>query len=63
MARTVSSDEPIHNVSDAEAVLRQLEEHHVVIEAREESLTRVLETGEKMIEDGHFASEEVNINL
>ena len=59
MASHVSSDEPIHNVSDAEAVLRQLEEHRVVMDSKEETLSRLLETGEKMIEDGHFASEEV----
>lgn len=59
MGRVISSDEPIHNLSDAEAMLRQLEEHHVVMESREETFTRLLETGEKMIEDGHFASEEV----
>jgi spectrin beta len=59
MGRVISSDEPIHNVSDAEAMLRQLEEHHVIMESREETFTRLLETGEKMIGDGHFATEEV----
>lgn len=62
MSRTISSDEPIHNVTDAETVLRQLEEHRVVMETREEVFTRVLERGEKMIEDGLFASEEVRFN-
>ena len=60
MSRTISSDEPIHNSVDAETQLRQLDEYKSEMDTREDSFNQVLETGENMIEDGHFAADEVS---
>ncbi|EDO49575.1 predicted protein [Nematostella vectensis] len=62
-SRLIASDDPVHTVSDAERMMRELDEHHAEMDAREESFARVLETGEKMIEDGHFAEEEITDKL
>lgn len=59
MSRTISSDEPVHNVVDAEVLLGRLDEYRSELDAREESFNHVLETGESMIEEGHFAADEV----
>ena len=62
MSRTVSSDEPVHDVADAEVLLTRVEEYRLEMDAREENFNQVMETGEKMIESGHFAADEVSFS-
>ena len=59
MSRTISSGEPVHDVTGAETVLRRIDEYRSEMDAREEGFNKVMEAGEKMIENGHFASDEV----
>ena len=60
MSRTISSGEPVHDVGDAEVLLRRIDEHRSEMDAREEGFNKVMETGERMIDSGHFATDEVS---
>ena len=60
MSRTISSGEPVHDVTGAETLLRRIDECRSEMDAREEGFNKVMEVGEKMIDDGHFAADEVN---
>ena len=59
MSRTISSGEPVHDVTDAETLLRRIDEYRSEMDAREEGFNKVMETGEMMIDNGHFAADEV----
>ncbi|XP_068689103.1 spectrin beta chain-like isoform X1 [Montipora foliosa] len=59
MSRTISSGEPVHDVTDAETLLRRIDEYRSEMDAREEGFNKVMEAGEKMIDNGHFASDEI----
>ena len=61
MSRTISSGEPVHDVVDAETLLRRIDEYRSEMEAREEGFQKVMESGERMIDNGHFAADEVNV--
>ena len=60
MSRTISSGEPVHDVGDAEVLLGRIDEHRSEMDAREEGFNKVMETGERMIDSGHFAADEVS---
>ena len=63
MSRTISSGEPVHDVVDAEAQLRRIDEHRAEMDAREEGFQKVMEIGERMIDNGHFAADEVSVSF
>ena len=60
MSRTISSGEPVHDVGDAEVLLGRIDEHRSEMDAREEGFNKVMEAGERMIDNGHFAADEVS---
>lgn len=49
----------MHDVTDAETLLRRIDEYRSEMDAREEGFNKVMEGGEKMIDNGHFAADEV----
>lgn len=63
MSRTISSGEPVHDVVDAEAQLRRIDEHRAEMDTREEGFQKVMEIGERMIDNGHFAADEVSFDF
>ena len=63
MSRTISSGEPVHDVTDAETLLRRIDEYRSEMDAREEGFNKVMETGERMIDNGHFAADEVTTTI
>jgi len=63
MSRTISSGEPVHDVGDAEVLLGRIDEYRSEMDAREEGFNKVMEAGERMIDSGHFAADEVRIPM
>lgn len=63
LSRTIGSEEIVHDVVDAESFLQRLDEYKSEMDTREEAFSQVMETGEKMIEDGHFATDEITEKL
>lgn len=64
MSRTIVSEETVHGVDDdAESLLQRLEEYKSEMDTREEAFNQVMDTGEKMIENGHFATDEITEKL
>lgn len=61
MSRTISSGEPVHDVGDAEVLLGRVDEYRSEMDAREEGFNKVMEAGERMIDSGHFAADEVSV--
>ena len=61
MSRTISSGEPVHDVGDAEVLLGRIDEYRSEMDAREEGFNKVMEAGERMIDSGHFATDEVSV--
>ena len=59
MKETISSEEPARSVSGAEALISKHNEHKAEIDAREDSVTQVAKAGRKLIQQSHYASEEV----
>ena len=51
----------MHDVTDAETLLRRIDEYRSEMDAREEGFNKVMEAGEKMIDSGHFAADEVRM--
>lgn len=51
----------MHDVTDAETLLRRIDEYRSEMDAREEGFNKVMEAGEKMIDNGHFAADEVRM--
>ena len=49
----------MHDVTDAETLLRRIDEYRSEMDAREEGFNKVMEAGERMIDNGHFAADEV----
>ena len=50
----------MHDVADAEVLLGRIDEYRSEMDAREEGFNKVMETGERMIDSGHFAADEVS---
>ncbi|KAK2560477.1 Spectrin beta chain [Acropora cervicornis] len=63
MSRTISSGEPVHDATGAETLLRRIDECRSEMDAREDGFNKVMEVGEKMIDDGHFAADEITEKL
>ena len=63
MSRTIASEESVHDVMDAESLLQRLDEYKSEMDTREEAFSNVLNTGERMIEEGHFAADEISEKL
>ncbi|KAJ7373044.1 hypothetical protein OS493_014188 [Desmophyllum pertusum] len=59
MSRTISSGEPVHDVGDAETLLRRIDEYRSEMDTREEGFNKVMEAGERMIDNAHFAADEI----
>lgn len=51
----------MHDVGDAETLLRRIDEYRSEMDAREEGFNKVMENGEGMIDNGHFAADEVSL--
>ena len=62
MAELVSTAEPARGVSEAEALLAKHSEHKAEIDAREDTIAQVTKVGRKLIQQGHYASNEVRFN-
>ncbi|MPC51704.1 Spectrin alpha chain [Portunus trituberculatus] len=63
MRAIISADELAKDVAGAEALLERHQEHKGEIDAREDSFKTCRESGEKLVEKNHNASEEVKQNL
>lgn len=50
----------MHDVGDAEVLLGRIGEYRSEMDAREEGFNKVMEAGERMIDSGHFATDEVS---
>ena len=50
----------MHDVGDAETLLRRIDEYRSEMDAREEGFNKVMEAGERMIDSGHFAADEAS---
>ena len=59
MGALISTEEPAHSVSGAEALLAKHNEHKAEVDAREESLAQITRNGKKLTQQGHYASSEV----
>ena len=53
----------MHDVGDAETLLRKIDEHRSEMDAREEGFNKVMEAGERMIDNGHFATDEASFSF
>lgn len=51
----------MHDVGDAETLLRRIDEYRSEMDAREEGFNKVMENGERMIDSGHFAADEASL--
>ena len=62
MGALISTEEPAHSVSGAEALLAKHNEHKAEVDAREESLSQITRNAKKLIQQGHYASSEVCVS-
>lgn len=63
MGALISTEEPAHSVSGAEALLVRHNEHKAEVDAREESLAQITKNGKKLIQQNHYASSEVCVYM
>ena len=56
----ITSDELPRDVTGAEALISLHKEHRAEIDTRQKDFSRFKQTGQSLIEDGHFLSEEVS---
>ncbi len=59
MKTVISADELAKDVAGAEALLERHQEHKGEIDAREDSFKSTAEAGQSLLENNHYASEEV----
>ncbi|XP_074042234.1 alpha Spectrin isoform X2 [Leptinotarsa decemlineata] len=63
MKAIISADELAKDVAGAEALLERHQEHRGEIDAREDSFIATTEAGKLLLENGHYASDEVKEKL
>lgn len=63
MKAIISADELAKDVAGAEALLERHQEHRGEIDAREDSFVATSEAGKQLLENGHYASDEVKEKL
>ncbi|XP_031333128.1 spectrin alpha chain isoform X3 [Photinus pyralis] len=63
MKAIISADELSKDVAGAEALLERHQEHKGEIDAREDSFSATTEAGKQLLENGHYASEEIKDKL
>jgi spectrin beta len=63
MGSHISTEEPADSVSGAEALLAKHNEHKAEVDARQESMSQINKNGKKLIQQGHYASTEVQESL
>ncbi|KAL3280132.1 hypothetical protein HHI36_017636 [Cryptolaemus montrouzieri] len=63
MKAIISADELAKDVAGAEALLERHQEHRGEIDAREDSFIATTEAGRQLLENGHYASDEVKEKL
>ncbi|XP_015840607.1 spectrin alpha chain isoform X3 [Tribolium castaneum] len=63
MKAIISADELAKDVAGAEALLERHQEHRGEIDAREDSFAATTEAGRLLLENGHYASDEVKEKL
>ena len=63
MTARITSDELAKDVSGAESLISRHKENKAEIDARQKDFTRFTQTGHKLISDGHFLSEEVQMGI
>lgn len=61
MEREMQADKPVRDVSGADLLRTRHEEIRAEIEARQDMFDTVLKSGEQLIENKHYASEEVRM--
>ena len=59
MKTVISADELAKDVAGAEALLERHQEHKGEIDAREDSFRATAESGQQLLENNHYASDEV----
>lgn len=59
MTAVVTSEALANDVAGAEACINRHKEYNAEIEARVKDFIRFTQTGQKLIKDGHFLSDEV----
>ena len=62
-AAQISSDEAVTSVAAAKELLDRHNQVKAEIDAREESVQKIVKTGNKMVQQGHYARAEVNNHL
>lgn len=63
IAVQISSDEAVTSVAAAKEVLDRHNQVKAEIDAREESVQKIVKTGNKMVQQGHYAKAEVRNSL
>lgn len=58
-AAQISSDEAVTSVAAAKELLDRHNQVKAEIDAREESVQKIVKTGNKMVQQGHYAKAEV----
>ena len=60
MQTEMLTEETVQDVASVDALRKRHQELKAEIDTREETFASVVETGQNMIEDGHFASQDVS---
>ena len=61
MMAIITSDDLAQDVSGAEALITRHKEHKAEIDTKMDAFTRFTETGQALITQGHFLSDEVGV--
>jgi hypothetical protein len=61
MEVVIQSDEPAKSVSGAEEAIGRHNQHKAEIDTRGSDMTKLAKSGQKMIQQGHYAAEDVSV--
>ena len=62
MMAIITSDDLAKDLPAAEAMIVRYKEHKAEVDSRQEAFTKFKDTGQYLINNGHFLSEEVGFN-
>lgn len=63
MMAIIMAEEIARDLPSAELMMTRCKEHKAEIDSRQDAVNKFLETGKVMLENGHFLSEEVPLNV
>lgn len=63
MMAIIMAEEIARDLPSAELMMTRCKEHKAEIDSRQDAVNKFLDTGKVMIENGHFLSEEVPLNV